>query len=265
MSRVDTALIMASGHGSRFFPVTKSVNKAMLPLGNRPVVDYLVDQLIEAGVRHIVFHVSRLDDTLVHYYSNQPAMIEQLEQQGVAEDRLARISNLHLKAEFSFVTMQDKERYGTSLPLHEITQSVNVPDQFLLLNSDAVFVGENPFTKIVDIEGAGILAKEVDVAEVSNYGILSMHDNKLIEIIEKPSPGQLPSKFANLGLYRLTRDVLGKIEAQLKQSVIGEYKITDVISELAVTHPIQILETDCEWLDCGTPEGLYRAWQSLSK
>lgn len=266
---LKTAAIMASGHGSRFFPVTKSINKAMLPVGSKPVVEYIVEQCLEAGVERIIFHISSDDETLKHYYSPADDLIERMRIQGVSEQRLDKISSLHNRAKFEFVRTKDTTRYGTAMPLHELRSALQGESQFLLLNSDGFVWGEpNPTSQLIDAFTAGLAAvigvTEVPAEAIGQYGGIEMEGAKLVSILEKPAPEEVSSNLANLGMYGLSQKVFEFVDELLAHQQSGEYRITDVINAMAKELPVAVEVLDGKYLDCGNPQGLLEAWNELA-
>lgn len=266
---IKTALITAAGYGSRFFPISKSVQKEMLPILNRPVVDYLVEDCIQAGIEHIILVVRAGDHLVEHFYTEQPRILEQLRRLGT-EHKYATLANLHAKAHFTFALQQDDDGYGTGIPVKNARTYLEHEDAFLYLTGDDFIYhanGESEASQLVALyekTGSAVLsARTVPEDQTHRYGIVETEDRDglryLKSMVEKPKPGTTTSNLANISKYILTKDVFALLEKQSVDSASKELYITDTVTALAEQAPVAVHVPRGEYLDCGSVAGWLRA------
>ena len=272
---IKTAVITAAGYGSRFFPVSKSVQKEMLPVLNRPVLDYLVDDCIAAGINHIILTVREGQDLVRHYYSEQPQLRTFFESMGSVK-KYEAIENLHKKAKFTFVTQRDIDGYGTAIPVKLARQYVEDEEAFLFLTGDDFTY--NPRGSEAGAlatlwektqAGAVMTAREIDESLVSKYGIIETEKNKGYDfvktLVEKPAVGTTTSRLANISKYVLTPAVFPLIETQKVDKKSGELYITDTILALKEQMPVAVHVPKGEYLDCGNVASWLKANLRIAK
>jgi len=273
---ITTALITAAGYGSRFFPVSKSVQKEMLPVLNRPVLDYLVDDCIAAGITSIILIVREGQDLVRHYYSEQPQLRTFFEQMGSAK-KYEAIENLHQKARFTFVTQRDVDGYGTAVPVRLAKQYLQKEEAFLFLTGDDFMYhpnGETEAGALVELweatkAAAVISAREVDPEQTSRYGIIETEERDghrfMRSLIEKPAQGTTDSRLANISKYVLTPAIFPFLHGQAVDSGSGEFYITDTLLSLSKEHSVAVHVPKGEYLDCGNVAGWLKANLHLAK
>lgn len=261
MSKIDTAVIPVAGYGTRMFPVTKSVSKEMLPLGNRPIVDYIVEDCLEAGVERIIFVVRPAQTQIRHFYSEESIIRDFLKQRN-ALDKYAPLDNLPRKAEFTFVDQPADERYGTAIPLL-CAETVLEGKPFLYINGDALVwkPGVSVTSEMVtalsrERAAAALLAKRISREDVSRYGVLKLReDGSFAGITEKPSVEEAPSNFINLGAYVLNDSIFPLLRDLNPDPKTGEYYVTDALEAFAGSNRTYVHDVEgAQLLDVGTPE-----------
>ena len=267
---IRTALITASGYGSRFFPVSKGVQKEMLPVLNRPVLDYLVDDCIAAGVTNIIITVREGQNLVRDYYTEQPRLRDFLEQMGTAE-KYAAVEGLHQKAQFTFVTQRNEDGYGTGVPVQLARGYLEKEEAFLYYTGDdfSYHAGQaseaEALIKLWQDTGAiGVMScREVDVTETHRYGIVETENENgfkmMTSLVEKPAQGTTTSRLANISKYVLTPKVFAHLEHQKPNSQNGELYITDTILALANEGKVAVHVPRGEYLDCGSVAGWLKA------
>src|SRR3990167_8356000 len=114
--KITKAVITAAGYGTRFLPVTKTIQKEMLPILSKPLVDYVVDDCIKAGIQEIIFIVKKGDEQLRHYYSEDRELYNYFEKMQKL-DKYQLVENLHTKAKFTFVEQPIEVVYGSATPV----------------------------------------------------------------------------------------------------------------------------------------------------
>lgn len=267
---INTAVIAAAGFGTRFLPITKTIQKEMLPILNRPTIDYIVDDCVRAGITNIIFVVNEFNDQIRHYYSQDVELEERLRSKG-KESELEAIQSLHQQATFHFITQKHDGPYGTSIPLLLAEEYIRDEAAFLYLTGDDFILSPNDTSSIKqlinafdssDDNPAGLMACiERPDDELHRYGVIQ-HDpgtNHLRGIVEKPAPGTVPSNLINISKYILTPAVLPLLRTQYEQPQNSEYYITDILVEQAKTAPVIVYKPDGTFIDSGTVDSWLRA------
>lgn len=273
MSVIDTAVIPVAGYGTRMFPVTKSVSKEMLPLGNRPIIDYIVEDCLSAGITRITFVVRPDQTQLRHFYSEEETIRSFLEQRG-ALAKYESLEALPKKAEFTFIEQPTDERYGTAIPLL-CAEDVLSDKRFLYINGDTLVwkPGRSVIHEMVRAmeeqhADAALLAKQVAKENVSSYGVLAMQPNDetaFARIVEKPTPEQAPSNCINLGSYILNSSIFPILRELKPNPQSGEYYVTDALEAFARENFMYVHEVKgAELLDVGTPESFVASNQAIA-
>jgi UTP--glucose-1-phosphate uridylyltransferase len=239
MTSIRKAVIPVAGLGTRFLPATKAQPKEMLPLVDKPVIQYVVEEAIHAGITGIVLVTGRGKQAIENHFDVAYELEHTLRERGKTED-LALVRGIAQLAQFAYV------RQGEPLGLgHAVlcAQHAVGRDPFALLLGDDVF-DEDPepslgaLVQAFEATGKSVVGvQRVPLAHVSRYGIVSepsVHGPwwDVARIVEKPQPGEAPSTWAVVGRYVLTPEVFEHLQA-LEPGVGGEYQLTDALAILA--------------------------------
>lgn len=263
MTQVRTAVIPVGGFGMRFLPASKTIPKEMFPVGNKPVILHVVEEVVAAGITNIVFVVNRHKETLENFFSRDE-MMEQFyshlgKEEGVEE--MKRISTL---ADYTFVFTEPPLGNGGAL---KSVKHVVGTDPFVLVWGDEFFLNKgqkNRIRQCCDVfekyDVPTVAAFHMPASRLSRYGIASVHPKelergvlKIKKIIEKPKLGNAPSDLAILGTYVLTYDIF-YAASKVKPRKDGELWLTDLINVMAEkTGLLAKVITNAEYLDCGNP------------
>lgn len=242
----------------------------MLPIVNRPLIDYVVDDLIKSGVEEIIFVISEHNMQLIHYYRENLRLYQYLEKMNKLS-LYGQIEHLHTKAVFSFIKQSDAGEYGTGVPVKLAENHLkDEPAFFVFMGDDFLFSpgGESEsarMAKLFDDSGATALATCIQKpqAELHRYGVfvpkLNGKFQMLDHIVEKPAPGQSPSDLVNISKYIFTPTVFEVLRQQKPDQQSGELYITDTVTHLAKNQPVVIYQPTGEYLDGGHPWGWLKA------
>lgn len=254
---IRKAVIPAAGFGTRFLPQTKAMPKEMLPIVDKPVIQYVVEELVASGITEIVivtgWHKRAIED---HFdYPNE--LIQTLKDQGKEQlieevKRTAELAN--------FVYIRQKGPYGNATPVL-CAREVIGDEPFVAIWGDEFIYATPPRTKqCIDVfEKYGdpvISAIRVDKKDVSRYGIVDVTEvepgvGQIKTMIEKPSIEEAPSNLAAHGCYVLTPDIFPILE-HLKPGKSGEVWLVDAIRELMKKRPIYTCEVkNAKYYDTG--------------
>jgi UTP--glucose-1-phosphate uridylyltransferase len=224
MTAVRKAVIAAAGFGTRFLPQTKAMPKEMLPLIDKPIIQYIVEELVEAGIEDIVivtgYHKRSIEDHFDHMSAD---LRLNLKQGGKAEllEQTKKISDL---ANFAYV--RQKGPYGSATPIANVAHLIGDEPFIYTYADDLVPSNPNRFKQMIDLyeEFGGSIVPCItveDKAGYDRYGIVSgesVREGVLVMdgIIEKPGQENPPSNMASIGGYLLTPDIFACVEEALK-------------------------------------------------
>lgn len=264
MSKITTALIACAGFGTRFLPISKTIQKEMLPILNRPLIDYVVADCVAAGIEEIIFVVNEHNYQVMHFYQENHRLRQYLEEHGKAE-LYAQIADLHQRARFRFIKQTASDPYGTAAVLQLAREQLQEQEAFLVLTGDDFIfapAGPNPIAAMLTAYEASGAAGLVTCVEkptqlLHKYGVVSCQTRAgrqyLQQIVEKPAPGTAPSNLVNISKYILPASVWPILERQQPDPRLGELLITDTIQQLAATEEVLVHVPQGEYLDGGYP------------
>lgn len=273
---IKKAVITSAGFGTRFLPVTKTIQKEMLPILNRPLVDYVVEDCIKAGITEIIFVISEHNNQLIHFYRENNRLYEYLKKMNKLQ-MYEQVKHLHEQATFTFVKQSDNEVYGTATPVKLVKEHLKNDDAFLVfMGDDFIFNadGSSEAQRMIDLfnnSNARGLATCVERPEsvLHKYGIAEIKKENgftfLTNLVEKPAPGTAPSNLVNMSKYIFTPEIFDIIDAQQVNPKSGELYITDSITQLAQKEPVVIHTPSGEYLDGGYVMGWLRANLLIAK
>jgi UTP--glucose-1-phosphate uridylyltransferase len=264
---ITKAIIPVAGWGTRRLPITKSIEKCMLPIGNVPVIDFVVQDCLKAGITDFYFVVSGAAQQLKGYYSHHAELNNYLTQNG-KEDLLALVNPP--EANFHFITQDTTNgQYGTTVPVWLCREYVQPDEQVLVIMGDQFFYrtdgGSNAadLIKLVNDRGlrTGLLGVPVPENEVHKYGIIEKDENdNYMRIVEKPAANEAPSNLNNASFYLFDAKMFEYFDRDIGAPRDGEYMIIDPINEyVADGRKIVVGEAKGEYLDAGSVEGWLHA------
>lgn len=271
MQKITKAIIPVAGWGTRRLPITKIIEKSMLPVGNRPLVDYSVQELIKAGITDIYMVISNVEPCQVQeFYRDNHALNDYLVERGKA-DRLALAKTLPDYVKIHYTTQDPAGRYGTAVPIALVVEEYNIDEPVLVFmgddfvwNPDGESAAESLIHSLQNADESAILGVEIPKEKVDKYGVLSIKDGKLTGVVEKPSVEEAPSNMINVSKYIMSKDLLRRIVNYVKSHDFGpldqEYLVTDPIDEYINEGGVmRVAPTTGEYLDGGSVEGWVHA------
>ena len=271
MQKITKAIIPVAGWGTRRLPITKIIEKSMLPVGNRPLVDYSVQELIKAGITDIYMVISNVEPCQVQeFYRDNLALNDYLIERGKA-DRLSLAKTLPDHVKIHYTTQDPAGRYGTAVPIALVVEEYNLDEPVLVFmgddfvwNPDGESAAESLIRSLQSEDESAILGVEIPREKVDKYGVLSVKDGKLVDVVEKPSVEESPSNMINVSKYIMSRDLLHRVVNYVKAHDFGpldqEYLVTDPIDEYIKEGGVmRVAPTTGEYLDGGSVEGWVHA------
>ncbi len=266
--KIRTAVIPAGGWGTRFLPSTKSIPKEMFPLGNKPIILHVVEELVMSGITNIIFIVSHHKQPIEEFFSPDQILEDYFLKIG-KHDQVENLKSICALAEFSYVFI--KPPYGNGGALASARHLLQDEPFVLVWSDEIIFSKTMPRVKQC-IEAYYKYKKPVisavkitDPDKRSRYGMAELKDIKgddevkeIVRIVEKPAKGTEPSEYATHGAYVLPPSVFDALD-KTKPGRDGELWLTDIINIMKKdTGLIAKIIPDGHYLDCGDPlEYLY--------
>lgn len=265
---VRKAIIAVAGFGTRWLPLTKAIEKCMLPIGNRPVIDYVVEDCIRAGITDIYFVVSEQSEQIRRFYGKNQMLQEYLEKKGKTAE-LEQLHALRTKANFHFITQTTSMPYGTAIPVQIALDELEAGESVIVMMGDQFTYNPDGQSEISNLlarvsEGgatSGMVVAPVPKEEVSKYGIIELDERGFFkQIVEKPKPEEAPSTLNNLSMYLFDSDML-RCVANVKTPTNGEYYVVDALNSYVddLGKKLVVVEAIGTYLDGGTVEGWLKA------
>ncbi len=271
--RVRKAVFPAAGWGTRFLPATKAQPKEMLPLVDKPIIQYAVEEAVAAGIEQVIIVTSSQKRAIEDHFDLSYELERLLEEKGEIE-KLRLVRHISDLAQIAYV--RQKEQLGLG---HAVLMAKDLigHEPFAVLLPDDVVVGERPaIGQLIhaygQTHGSVVAVAQVPEAETSRYGIVGTvsvddaHDPRLrrmTRIVEKPEPGSAPSTLAVIGRYVLTPKIFDKLE-QTQRGAGGEIQLTDAIEALMEEQSVFAYEFEGVRYDAGTTMGWLKATVELA-
>lgn len=259
---ITHVVIPAAGFGTRFLPITKSVPKEMLPLLNRPALEYTVQEARESGISHCCIVINKEKTLIPHYFSHD----EKLEKTLESHKKLSLLSDLNSlidSTKFSYVIQPEMRGLGHAISLTRET----VENNFfaVMLPDDIIFHTDPGIGQLIAMAqrmNASIVAVvEVPREEISAYGCIKVRKTindslaEIEDVIEKPKPEEAFSNLAIIGRYVFSPAIFDALSV-IKPHTNGEIQLTDAITHLAKTgHRILAYKIKGNRFDLGRPHG----------
>jgi UTP--glucose-1-phosphate uridylyltransferase len=265
MKQVKKAVIPVAGLGTRFLPATKAMPKEMLTVVDRPVVQYAVDEALEAGIEHIVFVTGRNKHVIEDYFDIQPELLDTLTRSNKV-GQITALQALQLPAgAVSFTRQQAPHGLGHAV---WCARDIVGDEPFALLLPDMVSFGPRgclaeAMALYARTGGNVIAVEQCDPTETGKYGIVGKGGEvgsgfAVTEMVEKPDPAQAPSNYYINGRYILQPEVFELLSTQ-ERGAGNEIQLTDAMKRLAEHQPFHAQPYAGRTFDCGSKEGFIQA------
>ena len=257
------AIITDAGFASRFLPITKTIPKAMLPLGNRPIMQFVVEECIEAGITEIII-VATPEGKLIYedYFNNSVNHIKkQLNAQGKL-DRYAPIQEILDYPKITIIEQDQSYPYGNGSPIASARKFIRDDEAFIVAYSDDVVFGASDVKTLIDSytkrqdAQAIIIAQEMPKEVLNKYGIIRLQDEAkmtLHDIFEKPKIEDAQSNITSYGRYLLTPDVFQYLDPK-NTGLDGELWTVDAITRMFKDGNVYVEMTNGLWMTTGDPK-----------
>ena len=265
MNTITKAVFPVAGLGTRFLPATKASPKEMLPIVDKPIIQYAVEEALAAGVTELIFVTGRSKRSIEDHFDKAYELETELKARG--KDDLLEILHNMLPANVSCVYIRQSEALGLGHAVLCAKQVVG-NEPFSVLLADDLIHAETPVLKqMVDIyehnRNSVIAVQQVSREETQYYGIVKTRPldvglHKVEAIIEKPKPAMAPSTLAAIGRYILTPRIFEHLE-RVQAGAGGEIQLTDGIASLMEREQVLAYEFKGKRYDCGSKLGYLQA------
>ena len=265
---VRTVVVPAAGWGTRFLPTTKAVPKEILPIIDKPVIQYGLEEALDSGLSRAILVNSPGKTALEDYFRPRLDLAEFLASRGKS-DLISGVSRLIDDLEISFVIQREQLGLG-----HAVLTAAGAlgPDPFAVLLPDDVIQSRTPALRqlldVYDSRQASVLAvQRVPKDRISGYGVIEAEQvapglHRVKSLVEKPDPDDAPSDLGIVGRYVLTPGILHALSGT-RPGALGEIQLTDSIANLLQSEPVYALEFEGARHDAGNPLGLIQASLSI--
>lgn len=262
--KIRKAVIAAAGYGTRFLPATKNQPKEMLPIIDKPIIQYLVEEAVDSGIKDIILVTRRGQSSLENHFDSNFELEHMLEVNH-KEELLERVREVSRMANFIYVRQHRHLPYGNGTPLVSVKDLIGSDENFVYMFGDDLVLSEIPCTKqLIDYsnkkKGAVTVAvQEVARSEVSRYGIYKLAKgsrDRVLSAIEKPDPDSAPSRLAQFGRFILNHkiiDILNEMHEKKKLGKDNELWLIDAIIAYAKKNPVYAARIKGEWMTTGDP------------
>ncbi len=267
--KVRKAIITAAGWGTRFLPVTKSQPKEMLPLVNRPLIQYAVEEAINSGIEQVILITAMGKHAIEDYFDRSFELEYVLEQKGETEllQEMRRLSNL-----VNICYIRQKEQLGLGHAVL-IARDIIADEPFAVLLPDDIIDSRVPALKqmieVYEQRGTSVIAVErVSPQDTVKYGIIEPKEishrlYQVLSLAEKPEPQEAPSDLGIVGRYILMPEIFDALAAT-PPGRIKEIQLTDALQRLLKQQMISACEFEGVRYDTGTPSGWLEATIALA-
>lgn len=264
--RIRKAVFPVAGLGTRFLPATKTVPKEMLPIVDKPLIQYAVDEAVEAGCDTLIFVTNRYKHAVADYFDKAYELEQKLEKSGKYEqlDLIRNILPPHVRA--VFVTQAEALGLGHAVLCAKAIVgdepfAVLLPDDLIWNRGDGAL---KQMADAAEATGASVIAvQDVPHEQTGSYGIVATdafagRSARIRAIVEKPKPELAPSNLAVVGRYVLDGRIFDLLE-RTTPGTGGEIQLTDAIATLLAEKPVYAYRFQGTRFDCGTHLGLIEA------
>ena len=261
MRKVKKCIIPVAGMGTRFLPATKATPKEMLPIIDKPTLQYIVEEAVASGIEEILFITSPYKNSVMDHFDKNFELESRLKESGKF-DKLHMIENVSSLAKFYY--MRQGEPMGSGHAIN-LAKSFVGDEPFAVMYGDDLMKSEVPVLKqLIDIyeeKDCNVIGvQEVDPSIVYKYGIIEYADEegKIKDIIEKPSVEEAPSNHAGLGRYIVKPEIFDELE-NLKRGAGNEYQFTDGMKALMKKQEFYACKFNGKYFDIGNQFGYIKA------
>lgn len=271
---VTKAVIAAAGHGTRFLPATKNQPKEMLPIIDKPIIHYVVEEAVKSGITDIIL-VSRAGQHVMEDYFDNHLELEHALREAGKTDRLKMVQEIPQMANFVYVRQKGNLPYGNASPLIAAKKLIDDDEAFVYMFADDITLGNPPITRqLIEVyneyhPSAVLATQEVPWNQVYRYATLEFKKDAsyayaMAKGYEKLNEAEAPSNMIQVGRFVFTHDVIKAVET-CPTGKDGELWMIDVLNQVAHEgKKVYAAPYDGEWLTTGDPLNFMKAMFRVS-
>ena len=263
MQKVKKAVFPVAGFGTRFLPATKAMPKELLPIIDKPLIQYAAEEAIAAGIHTLIFVTGRSKRSIEDHFDSNLELESILKSKGRVAEALMVKNILPDGVECIFVRQPEQLGLGHAVlcaerAVGEEPFAVLLADDFLIHTNDGVIAD---LVRGYEANGNSQLSiMEVNGPDISNYGVVDLHHDfsNVLGLVEKPNAVEAPSNFASIGRYVLTPDIFEILRDQPAGNN-GEIQLSDAINTQAANGAVSAVMLNGNRFDCGSVTGYINA------
>ena len=262
---IKKAVLPVAGLGTRFLPATKAIPKEMLPIIDKPLIEYAVEEAVNAGIEEIIFVTSHTKIAIENHFDSNFELEEKLLNSG--KDDFISLINPEKFKNIRFTYVRQKSQRGLGDAIAHASHLVSDDAFAVLLADDLIFSKVSCLQQLIDIHNntnfSVIGINEVPKADISKYGVISPLDEeddyiKIKDIVEKPDVSIAPSNLAVVGRYVLDSDIFEYLK-RVEEDSSSEIQLTDAIKLMLKDKDILGCKYEGIKFDCGSKKGFVAA------
>lgn len=262
--KIRKAVLTDAGYATRFLPITKTLPKSMLPIMDKPITQYIVEECMAAGITEIIMVATEEGKPIYedYFHNTVQHIYEQLQRQG-KDKRFDKVREVFSLPNIIVITQDKKLPYGNGTPALSARPYIG-NEPFLYIYTDDIVFGKSSCAELVEEyensngEASGIIAaQDLPEIDVSKYGIIKLKDgtdNELDYIVEKPEPSEAPSTLISFGRYLLTPEIFKYLDPTDENLGLDkELWMVDAIHRMAKESKVLVKPISGEWRTTGDP------------
>ncbi len=275
MKRITKAILPVAGFGTRVLPATKAVPKEMLTIVDRPALQYVVDEAVEAGIEHFIFVTARGKGSIEDYFDSAYELEDTLQRKGKTEIYDSLKAKQPLEGTMSFIRQQQAKGLGHAV---WCARDIIGDDPFAVLLPDVLIQSKTScLAQMVEayheVGGNIIAVDEVPEDRVSSYGVIKpkagedFKSKRIVAMdgmVEKPAVNEAPSNLKITGRYILQPELMGLLKDQAAGAG-GEIQLTDAMARLMTTQDFHAFAYEGQDYDCGSKLGYFEAVMAYAR
>ena len=264
MKIIKKAILPVAGFGTRFLPATKAIPKEMLPIIDKPLIEYAVEEAVDAGIEEIIFITSHTKIAIENHFDTNFELEEKLNQNNKHE--YIELINPKKFKNIRFTYVRQKSQKGLGDAISHASHLIKNESFAVILADDLIFSDESCLQQLIKIhentKASVIGVNEVELEDISKYGVIDpiFEDDKITikNIIEKPKTSDAPSNLAVVGRYILNNNIFKYLD-EIKEDASNEIQLTDAIKLMLEDYEISACKYKGIKFDCGSKKGFVAA------
>ena len=264
MKKIKKAVLPVAGFGTRFLPATKAIPKEMLPIIDKPLIEYAVEEAVDAGIEEIIFITSHTKVAIENHFDSNFELEEKLEKND--KHQYIPLINPDKFKNVRFTYVRQKSQKGLGDAVAHASHLINDEPFAILLADDLIISDKSCLQQLSEVyyenNTSVIGVNRVDKENISKYGVIepnTVGKNLFIQnIVEKPSPDKAPSDLAVVGRYVFDSIIFDYLE-KVKEDKSNEIQLTDAIQLMLSDHKVSACENYGNKFDCGSKSGYVEA------